>query len=118
MSKAIILGANGQDGYYISHLLENKGVGVTGVSRGGNFLKTDIVNKEEINSLIKTIQPQYIFHLAANSTTNHNALFENHDVISTGTINILEAVKNFSPSTKVFIACSGLQWVNSNNPSK
>src|SRR5258706_5661682 len=63
-------------------------------------------------------QPKYIFHLAANSTTSHYALFDNHIAISTGTINILEAVKQVSPDTKVFLSGSGLQFVNKNIPIK
>lgn len=116
--KAIIFGANGQDGFYLSELLAKKGIEIIGVSRSGNFLKTDIASFTEVSDLIKVNQPDFIFHLAANSTTNHNALFENHETISTGTFNILEAVRLHSPHTKVFISGSGLQFENKNNPIK
>lgn len=118
MMKAIIFGANGQDGFYLSSLLEKKGVEVIGVSRSGNFLKTNIADFTEVAELIKTIAPDYVFHLAANSTTRHEALFENHETISTGTFNILEAVRMHSPHTKVFISGSGLQFENKNLPIK
>ncbi len=116
--KAIIFGVNGQDGFYLSELLAKKGIEITGVSRSGNFLKTDIASFTEVSDLIKVNKPDFIFHLAANSTTNHNALFENHETISTGTFNILEAVRLHSPHTKVFISGSGLQFENKNNPIK
>ena len=116
--KAIIFGANGQDGYYLNNLLQQKGINVIRVSRRGESLKIDISNYAEASSLIKKEQPNYIFHLAANSTTRHDALFENHQTISTGTLNILEAVKQFSPHTKVFISGSGLQFLNIGNPIK
>ena len=116
--KAIIFGANGQDGYYLSELLKKKGIEIRGVSRSGNFLKTDIASFTEVSDLIKVHQPDFIFHLAANSTTNHNALFENHETISTGTFNILEAVRLHSTHTKVFISGSGLQFENKNQPIK
>jgi len=116
--KAIIFGANGQDGFYLSELLAKKGIEIIGVSRSGNFLKTDIASFTEVSDLIKVNQPDFIFHLAANSTTNHKALFENHETISTGTFNILEAVRLHSPHTKVFISGSGLQFENKNNPIK
>jgi GDPmannose 4,6-dehydratase len=67
---------------------------------------------------VKQYKPDYIFHLAANSTTRHDALFENHATISTGTFNILEAVKLFSPHTKVFLSGSGLQFKNTGYPIK
>jgi GDPmannose 4,6-dehydratase len=108
--RAIIIGANGQDGYYLSHLLKGKNCDVVGVSKSGNFLKTDITDLNHANELIKTNQPDYIFHLAANSTTDHYALFENHAVIATGTLNILEAVNKYSSHTRVFICGSGLQF--------
>lgn len=115
---SVIFGANGQDGFYLSQLLKDKGIEVIGVSRSGEFLKTDLSNYEQVASLIKQTQPAYAFHLAANSTTRHEALFENHETISTGTLNILEAVKNHSPQTKVFISGSGLQFQNNNVPIK
>lgn len=116
--KAIIFGANGQDGFYLRKLLIEKHVEVIGVSRTGDFLRTDIKDRNAINDLIKIQRPDFIFHFAANSTTSHTALFENHDTISTGTLNILEAVKQFSPNTKVFISGSALQFVNIGNPIK
>lgn len=114
--KAIIFGANGQDGFYLKQLLDQQNIEVAGVSRNGNYLKTDITSYHQVADLVKSFQPNFIFHLAANSTTRHDVLFENHETISTGTLNILEAVRNFSPHCKVFISGSGLQFVNHNQP--
>ena len=116
--KAIIFGANGQDGHYLTLLLLKQKIKVIGVSRSGDFLKIDITDLNQVISLIKTETPDYIFHLAANSTTNHSALFENHQTIATGTLNILEAVKQFSAHSKVFISGSGLQFLNTGEPIK
>ena len=116
--KAVIIGANGQDGFYLTNLLLQKGVEVIGISRNGNFQTLDITNFEECSLFIKNEKPDFIFHLAANSTTNHNALFENHQTISTGTLNLLESIKNYAPRTKVFISGSGLQFKNNGIPIK
>ncbi|HLY72386.1 MAG TPA: GDP-mannose 4,6-dehydratase [Puia sp.] len=116
--KAIIFGANGQDGYYLTRLLQQKGIVVIGVSRKSDLQTTDITSYRDVADLIEKNQPEYIFHLAANSTTRHEALFENHSVICTGTLNILEAVRVHAPHTKVFISGSGLQFVNNNLPIK
>jgi GDPmannose 4,6-dehydratase len=116
--KAIIFGINGQDGYYLNALLQKQGIEVIGVSRNGNFLRTDISNYFEVEELVKLHRPEYIFHLAANSTTRHEAIFENHQTISTGTINILEAVRLNCSHAKVFISGSGLQFENKNKPIK
>lgn len=115
---AIIFGAGGQDGQYLSWLLKQQGYEVIGVSRHGDFLKADITDYNSVANLVKQYKPDHIFHLAANSTTSHTAIFENHGTISTGTLNILEAVKNNSPSTKVFISGSGLQFKNEGKPIK
>lgn len=116
--KAIIFGANGQDGYYLTELLKQQNTETIGVSRSGNFLQTDITDYTQVSQLIRDQQADFIFHLAANSTTRHEAIFENHQTIATGTLNILEAVRIFSPQTKVFISGSGLQFENSNRPIK
>jgi GDPmannose 4,6-dehydratase len=116
--KAIIFGANGQDGFYLTKLLKENNVEVIAVSRSIGFLQTDISNFADVGLLIKDTQPDFIFHFAANSTTKHEALFENHQTIATGALNILEAVKKFSDHTKVFISGSGLQFLNTGNPIK
>ena len=116
--KAIIFGANGQDGQYLTLLLLKEKIQVIRITRSGDFLKTAVTSYDEVTALIQKEQPDFIFHLAANSTTKHDALFENHNTIATGTLNILEAVKEFSQHTKVFISGSGLQFLNNGNPIK
>ncbi len=116
--KAIIFGANGQDGFYLQSLLQQQEIEVVGISRNGSYIKADITNFDDVQLIVKEHQPTFIFHLAANSTTRHEAMFENHQTISTGTLNILEAVRLHSPQTKVFISGSGLQFVNCNQPIK
>jgi GDPmannose 4,6-dehydratase len=114
---AIIFGAGGQDGFYLTELLKQKGFTVIGISRK-EYSVCDITDYSSVSNLIKDKQPDFVFHLAANSTTRHDALFENHAIIATGTLNILEAVKEFSSDTKVFISGSGLQFKNEGNPIK
>jgi GDPmannose 4,6-dehydratase len=114
--KALIFGANGQDGYYLQELCKLKGIDPIGVARSGNGLLGNVANYGQVEQLIKQYLPNYVFHLAANSTTRHDVLFENHETISTGTLNILEAVKRHSPSSKVFITGSGLQFRNTGDP--
>lgn len=115
--KAIIFGITGQDGYYLSKLLIKEGVEVIGVSRSNpKYLQGEISDFKFVDDLIKQHKPDYIFHLAANSTTRHDSLFENHQSISTGTLNILESVKNNCPSCKVFLSGSAMQFKNNGTP--
>ncbi len=115
---AIIFGANGQDGHFLGQLLDDKGIGWVGVSRSGDFLRTNIADLDQVRALIGDHRPDHIFHLAANSTTRHEAWQENHETISTGTLNILEAVRSIDPKIKVFLSGSGLQFRNEGRPIK
>ena len=115
--RAIIFGISGQDGYYLKKILKSTGYDVIGVSRSkGNWITGSVADLELVESLVKEYKPKIIFHLAAISTTRHWDVFENHTSISTGTVNILEAVKQFSPQTKVFITGSGVQFENKGLP--
>ena len=109
---ALIFGANGQDGFYLTALLQQKAFNVIKISRRGNDITGDVSDFAFVERIIKEHLPEYIFHFAANSTTRHDALFENHQTICTGTLNILESVKLFCPRAKVFISGSALQFVN------
>lgn len=113
---ALIFGANGQDGYYLEKLCKTKKIEAIGVSRSGNWLQGNVSDYEQVKQLIIKYTPIYIFNLAANSTTRHDMLFENHSTISTGTLNILEAVYKHSRNSKVFITGSGVQFFNTGNP--
>ena len=116
-AKALIFGVNGQDGWYLSKLLIANNFDIIGISRSNpKFIIGDVSNYDFVEKLIKSNQPDYIFHLAANSTTRHDTLFENYQTITTGTLNILESVHKHSKHSKVFISGSGLQFVNKNEP--
>lgn len=70
----------------------------------------------DVRALINNVRPAFIFHLAANSTTSEECVFENHNTIGTGTLNILEAIDRLKISTRVFIAGSALQFMNKGAP--
>lgn len=115
--KAIIFGITGQDGYYLNQLLTLDNVQVIGVSRSDDkWALGDVADHAFVEGLIKSYQPDYIFHFAANSTTQHSALFDNHQAISSGTLNILESVKLHCPGARVFLSGSAMQFKNENLP--
>lgn len=110
--KVIIFGSNGQDGYYLRLLLEKLGYEVYGVSRSNSDILGDVKDLNFVSNLIQKLNPNYIFSFAANSTTNHDVLFENHQTITTGTLNILESVRLHCIHCKVFLSGSALQFKN------
>ena len=113
--KALIFGISGQDGFYLSSLLKEKGIEVIGSSRTQG-IKGDIGDLFFVEYLIKAYSPDYIFHLAADSSTKHQYLFQNHNSISTGTINILESCRIYSPESRIFLAGSAMQFKNDGSP--
>ena len=114
---ALIFGVAGQDGFYLERLLEEKGIIVHGVSRSkGTWLQGDVGDQSFLEGLIKDLQPDYIFHLAANSTTRHAAALENHKSIESGTLFILEACYQYSRQTKIFLSGSAVQFANDGKP--
>jgi len=117
MKKTIVIfGANSQDGYYLTDLYTKKGYDVLGISRTGAGLQGDVASFKFVKEIVRRYKPELIFHLAAKSTTRHEALFENHKTIGTGTLNILEVVYRWHPACKVFFAGSGLQFTNRGEP--
>ncbi len=115
--KVLIFGINGQDGYYLNQLMTKMNIDVIGIShKKNNWISGDVGNFIFVEELIKKYQPEYIFHFAAVSTTQHSALFDNHNAISTGTLNILEAVKIHSRKSKIFLSGSAMQFINNGKP--
>lgn len=114
--KALIFGASGQDGRYLSDLCRAEHIEPIGVSRTGAPARGDVARFEEVRALVLQHRPAYVFQLAAASTTRHDALFENHETISTGALNVLEAVRREAPEARVFLAGSGVQFENRGGP--
>ncbi|MBE9175110.1 GDP-mannose 4,6-dehydratase [Synechocystis salina LEGE 06155] len=114
--KALIFGSSGQDGFYLSQLCKKNGIDPIGLSRSDKIYACDVSDYNQVKETIIKYKPNYIFHLAANSTAKYEALFENHHTISTGTINVLDSVYKYCPSARVFITGSGLQFQNEGKP--
>ena len=77
--KALVFGANGQDGPYLIEALRSRGVEATGFSRSGPWPRLDVSDREAVAGAIATARPDYVFQLAARSTTRHDALYENQE---------------------------------------
>ena len=126
---AFITGITGQDGYYLSKLLLEKGYEVHGTIRRSSTINTeridpliseykdtgklslhysDLLDSSSFNQLIQKIQPDEIYNLAAQS---HVAVSFKNPVFSTqtgtlGPLSILEAVRNSQKEIKYYQASS------------
>lgn len=125
MKNALITGVTGQDGAYLAELLLNDGYKVFGTVRNDmpepmfrletlgiadevELVKIDYRKADDFYSVIKKIMPDEIYNFASQSSVFKS--FENpaltFEINTTFVLNILEAVRLFSPKTKIFQASS------------
>ncbi len=114
--RALVFGANGQDGGYLVDQLRARGVETVGVSRAGDWVRADVASLADVEKLVREVAPDYVFQLAAASTTRHDAVFENHATISTGALNVLESAWRHRRQARVFIPGSAVQFENRGAP--
>ncbi len=110
--KSLIFGSNGQDGYYLKNFLNKIGHETFTCSRSKADYIGSVYDKSFVKTVIKKINPDYIFNFAAISKTSHQFIYENFDTISIGTINILESVKSLKYNSKIFLTGSAYQFVS------
>ena len=118
---ALITGITGQDGSYLAELLLDKNYEVHGIIRRSSSFNTgkidhifnklnlhygDITDSQVISRLVLEIQPDEIYNLAAQShvKVSFEMPLYTANVDATGTLNVLEAVKNHCPTAKVYQA--------------
>ena len=113
MTRALITGVTGQDGYYLSKLLLSKGYEVFGLVRGQNNPKIDFLHEHlpevkiltgdlmDTSSLIRALnlsQPDELYNLGAISFVAYS--WENasltSDVTAKGVLNALEATRIYA----------------------
>ena len=129
MKKALITGITGQDGYYLTKLLIDKGYEVHGTIRRSSSINTsriddlisqhqeegilnlyysDLLDSSSIGNLINSIEPDEIYNLAAQS---HVAVSFKNPIYTTqvgtlGSASLLEALKNVNYDAKFYQASS------------
>jgi len=124
--KAFITGIAGQDGSYLAELLLEKDYEVYGIVRrhsiaehqesrinhlDGNGVETfygDLTDISSLERLIRTIQPDEIYNLAAQSHVRISMDIPQYTVQANalGLLNVLEAYKNNCPSARFYQASS------------
>lgn len=110
-NKILITGINGFTGKYLKKYLEEKGYEVFGISNqlekvNPKIIKCEITNKEETLKVIKSIQPNFVIHLAAISFVEHGNIEEIYNINVIGTQNILEACLESKMNLKKVILAS------------
>ncbi len=130
MPSALITGITGQDGSYLAELLLEKGYEVHGVvrrsssmNRGridhlqhqlGHRAKTlklhygDLADTTTLNQLVKTIRPDEVYNLGAQSHVRISFDMPEFtaDVVGLGTLRLLDAIRNNDFSARFYQASS------------
>lgn len=138
MKTAIITGINGQDGFYLTKLLLEKGYRVIGVQRRTSsstswrlldlpmyeaatkenrlvFEAGDITDFSSIARIISAYKPDEFYNLAAQSQVWHSfkSPLSTLEITGLGAAVCLEAVRQFAPSCRFYQAGSSEQYGNS-----
>jgi len=129
MSTALITGITGQDGFYLSKLLLEKGYKVHGTIRRSSTFNTsrieglisqysenqqlqlhysDLLDSTSLNTLINSIQPDEVYNLAAQS---HVGVSFKNPAFTTqtgtlGSVALLEAIRHSEKNIKYYQASS------------
>jgi len=128
MKKAFVTGCNGQDGSYLTEQLLEKGYEVHGIVRRASVFNTeridhlienqkifnkslfihygDMTDSSNLNRLLKNIQPDEIYHLAAQSHVKVSFEVPEYtaDVVALGTLRLLDAIRETDIDTKFYQA--------------
>ncbi len=129
MKKALITGITGQDGSYLAELLLSKGYVVYGIKRRSSSFNTNRINHiikdphedsnfrlvygdlndgSSLNRIIKTIEPDEIYNLGAQSHVRVSFDIPEYtaEIAAMGTLRILEAIRDSGIKTKFYQASS------------
>lgn len=132
VKKAFITGITGQDGSYLSEHLLNLGYEVHGLVRRNsvtenqesrleklrgdiNLYYGDLLDQSSIDNTLKKIKPDEIYNLAAQSHVRVSYEIPQFTVLtnSLGVLNLLESIKLYCPSAKIYQASSSEMFGNS-----
>lgn len=124
----LITGGTGFAGsHLVEHLLsvKERNIHVTSHSSRDSYLsqllpadqihKLDLSDQAEVEELIKALQPDQLYHLASISTVE-NSFEKLREIMSNNInlqINLLDAIKKYSPKTRVLVVTSADQYQKS-----
>src|SRR5256885_6409425 len=140
MKTALITGITGQDGSYMAELLLAKDYLVHGIIRRSSSFNTeridhiyqdphdpnpklrlvygDLNDASSLNRIIRTIQPQEIYHLGAQSHVRVSFDVPEYtgEITALGTVRLLEAIRETGLKTKFYQASSSEMYGNAPSP--
>jgi GDPmannose 4,6-dehydratase len=140
MKTALITGITGQDGSYLAEFLLAKGYTVYGIIRRSSSFNTgridhiykdphdpkpelrlvygDLNDASSLNRVIRTVQPDEIYHLGAQSHVRVSFDVPEYtgEVTGLGTVRLLDAIREAGVKTKFYQASSSEMYGNMPGP--
>src|SRR6059036_248647 len=140
MKKALVTGITGQDGSYLTELLLSKGYTVHGIIRRSSSFNTgridhiyqdphdsnprlrlvygDLNDASSLNKIIRTIAPDEIYNLGAQSHVRVSFDVPEYtaEITGLGTVRLLEAIRETGVRTRFYQASSSEMYGNSPSP--
>lgn len=118
MKTCLIIGIDSFTGKYIAEAFAHRGtytvVGTTRIKNNLNMpyvskiLKMDLLDYFDVSSIIESIQPDFIIHLAGVSFAANNNVSQYYDVHVVGTRNVFRAIEEHDvPVSKLILASTG-----------
>lgn len=123
MSRAIIIGVNGQDGRILFDRLAGEGCTILGIARDSVRgtgspapARVNIASPDEVRAIVASWHPDHIYYLAAHHHSSQDAtcddtpgLYEkSHAVHVRGLLHFLDAMREHAPAARLFYAASSL----------
>ena len=123
--KAFITGIDGFIGSHLANYLLEKNVEVFGsvlsmehieniehIQNRIKLFECDVCDKKRVKKIIEEINPDHIYHLAAQSlpTVSWEKPKYTFDVNAGGTINVFESVRELKINPKILVACSSAEY--------
>ena len=121
MSVAFIIGSEGQDGRLLAGLLERQGTGVVGIDQGLlrdgpglGLAPVDIAEADTVARAVEKARPAEVYYLPAYHHSSQDLpapdelklMEKSFEVHVRGLVHFLEAIRRFSPQTRLFYAAS------------
>ena len=121
--KVLITGITGMVGDEFARAYKERGYEVVGIARNSaparmyedrrdDLIRCDIIDRDQVENVVKEIQPDLIIHMAAQAFNGLSWQCEEltHLTNYTGSLNLIRAVHKIKPSAKMLLACTSAEY--------
>ena len=116
MPRALVTGASGQDGSYLTELLRGRDYDVVGMVREGeealgdgiSTVSGDLLDPPTLRAAVEAVRPEQLYHLAAPTFVpdSWRDPTETMAAIATATATLLAAAREVDPAMRVWVSTS------------